>query len=88
MADLLKALIQEQDKCQDAARSNGAIASMLVHRVSVSTLLAVTRITSTVRSRLSNYLEGVFPGKGITISCAAGKLAIGYMCIYRKAGLF
>ncbi len=31
-------------------------------------------ISNTVPSKLSNYLEEVFPGRGITISCAAGKI--------------
>ena len=30
-------------------------------------------ITSTVCGRLSEYLEGVFPGKRITITCVAGR---------------
>ncbi len=72
LADLLRSLIQDEGSAQ---LMQAAIVESVDARAQSFSLNIVgcDTISSTVRSKLSNYLEGVFPSRGITISCAAGK---------------
>ncbi len=73
LADLLHSLIQDEGSAQ---LMQTAIVESIDGRAQSFSLNIVgcDTISSTVRSKLSNYLKGVFPGRGITISCAAGKI--------------
>ena len=73
LADLHQSLIQDEGSAQFMQT---AIVESIAGRAQSFSLNIVgcDTISSTVRSKLSNYLEEVFPGKGITISCAAGKI--------------
>ena len=73
LADLLRSLIQDEGSAQ---LMQTAIVESIDGRAQSFSLNIVgcDTISSTVRSKLSSYLEGVFPGIGITISCAAGKI--------------
>ena len=73
LADLLRSLIQDEGSAQLMQTAivesiDGRAQSFSLNMVGCDT------ISSTVRSKLSNYLEEVFPGRGITISCAAGMI--------------
>ena len=73
LADLLRSLIQDEESAQFMKTAivesiDGRAQSFSLNIVGCDT------ISSTVRSKLSEYLEEVFPGRGITISCAAGKI--------------
>ena len=87
VADLLKALVQ--DKTSAKMLQEAMVQSIDASAQSFSlNIVGCDSITSTVRRRLSDYLEGVFPGKGITISCAAGKLDDQLHDVYTKTGFF
>ena len=72
LADLLRSLIQDEGSAQ---LMQTAIVESIDGRAQSFSLNIVgcDTISSTVRSKLSHYLEEVFPGRGVTISCAAGK---------------
>ena len=72
VAQLLKALIQDEKSAKMLQEAMVQSIDASAQRFSLN-IVGCDSITSTVRGRLSSYLEGVFPGKRITISCAAGK---------------
>ncbi len=73
LADLLRSLIQDEGSAQ--LMQTAIVESIDGHAQSFSlNIVGCDTISSTVRSKLSSYLEEVFPGRGITISCAAGKI--------------
>ena len=72
VAQLLKALIQDEESAKMLQEAMVQSIDASAQRFSLN-IVGCDSITSTVRGRLSDYLEGVFPGKRITISCAAGK---------------
>ena len=72
VADLLKAFIQDEESAKMLQEVVVQSIDASAQRFSLN-IAGCNSINSTVRDRLSDFLEGVFPDQGITISCAAGK---------------
>ena len=72
VAYLLKALIQDEESAKMLQEAMVQSIDASAQRFSLN-IVGCDSISSTVHGRLSDYLEGVFPGKRITISCAAGR---------------